>query len=182
MFEGKGGAGMKLFKWSQFTWDLQKLPALQTALPSHYKISPAQAGDEMALRKVFSSSFLLDPAWNSAIGHVMRTIQSRLDAALASDAQTCLALRHGQRIIGAVVLHPDAAVGEQFAIGPSILVEYRNRGLGLQLLHAALEWLKDAGMTRATAISLEHTPATKFLYPKFDSVVERVEPVVLLAA
>jgi GNAT superfamily N-acetyltransferase len=173
---------MKLFKWLQFTWDLQKVPALQTALPSHYKISRAEPGDEMALRKIFSSSFLLDPTWNPVIGHVMRTIQSRLDAALASDKQTCLALRHGQRIIGAVVLHPDETATEQFAIGPSILVEYRNRGLGMQLLHAALEWLKDAGMTRATAMSLEHTPATKFLYPKFDPVVERVEPMVPLAA
>jgi GNAT superfamily N-acetyltransferase len=173
---------MKLFKWLQFTWGLEKLPTLQAVLPSHYKISPAHAEDEMALRKVFSSSFLLDPAWNPAIGHVMRTIQSRLDAALASDAYTCLALRHGQRIIGAVVLHPDEAATEQFAIGPSILVEYRNRGLGMQLLHAALEWLKDSGMTRASAMSLEHTPATKFLYPKFDPVMERVEPVVLLAA
>ncbi len=174
---------MKLFKWLQFTWDLQKIPALQAALPSHYKISPAEPEDEMALRKVFSSSFLLDPAWNPAIGHVMRTIQSRLDTALTSGgAQTCLALRHGQRIIGAVVLHPNEAAAEQFAIGPSILVEYRNRGLGLHLLHAALEWLREAGMTRATAMSLEHTPATKFLYQKFDPVVERVEPVVLLAA
>jgi hypothetical protein len=173
---------MKLFKWLQFTWDLQKIPALQVALPSHYKISPAEPADEMALRKVFSSSFLLDPAWNPAIGHVMRTIQSRLDAALVSAAQTCLALRHGQRIIGAVVLHPDETATEQFAIGPSILVEYRNRGLGLQLLHASLEWLRDAEMTRASAISLEHTPATKFLYPKFDSTMLRVEPAVPLAA
>ena len=54
----------------------------------------------MALRKVISSSFLLDPAWNPAIGEVMRSIQSRLDAVLADANQTCLALRHGQRIIG----------------------------------------------------------------------------------
>jgi GNAT superfamily N-acetyltransferase len=173
---------MKLFKWLQFTWGLGKVPALQTALPGQFSISPAQAEDEMALRKVFSSSFLLDPAWNPAIGHVMRTIQSRLDAALASDAYTCLALRHGQRIIGAAVLHPDESVMEQFAIGPSILVEYRNRGLGTQLLHASLEWLKNAGITRAAAVSLEHAPATKFLYRKFDPAVARVEPAVLLAA
>jgi GNAT superfamily N-acetyltransferase len=173
---------MKLFKWLQFTWDLNKVPALQEAVPSHYKISSAAPEDEMALRKIFSSSFLLDPTWNPVIGHVMRTIQSRLDAALASDAQTCLVLRHGQRIIGAVVLHPDETATEQFAIGPSLLVEYRNRGLGMQLFHAALLWLKDAGMTRATAMSLEHTPATRFLYPKFDPTVDRVEPVVLLAA
>ena len=172
-----------LFKWLQFTWDLQKLPALSEPLPGHYKISAAEAEDEMALRKIFSSSFMLDPTWSPAIGHVMRTIQSRLDAALSSETPyTCLALRHGQRIIGAVVLHPDEAAAEQLAIGPSLLVEYRNRGLGAQLFHAALQWLKDAGMTRATGLSLEHTTATRFLYPKFDPTVERVEPAVPLAA
>jgi hypothetical protein len=174
---------MKLFKWLQFTWDLQKVPALQEALPGHYKISPAEAEDEMALRKVFSSSFLLDTNWNPAIGHVMRTIQSRLDAALTADTTcTCLALRHGQRIIGAVVLQPDESATEQFAIGPSLLMEYRNRGLGLHLFHAALQWLKDAGMSRATGMSLEHATATKFLYPKFEPVIMRVEPAIPLAA
>lgn len=172
-----------LFKWLQFTWDLQKLPALAEALPGHYKISAAEAEDEMALRKVFSSSFMLDPSWNPAIGHVMRTIQLRLDAALTSEtAYTCLALRHGQRIIGAVVLSPEEGATEQFAIGPSLLVEYRNRGLGVHLFHSALQWLKDAGLNRATGISLEHTTATRFLYPKFDPVVESVIPAVPLAA
>lgn len=174
---------MKLFKWLQFTWDLQKVSALQSALPGHYKISPAEGQDEMALRKVFSSSFLLDPNWNPAIGHAMRTIQSRLDAALSSETTyTCLALRHGQRIIGAVVLHPDETAAEQFAIGPSLLVEYRNRGLGTHLFHAALQWLKDAGLLRATGICLDYTTATKFLYPKFDPSIARVEPAVPVAA
>jgi GNAT superfamily N-acetyltransferase len=173
---------MKLFKWLQFTWDLEKVPAFTVALPGHYKISPTQPEDELALRKVFSSSFLLDPAWNPAIGHVMRSIQARLDTALASEAYTCLALRHGQRIIGATVLHPDEMVTEQFLIGPSLLVEYRNRGLGTFLLHASLEWLKNAGIRRAGAISLEHTPATKFLFPKFGSKAEGVEPGIQLAA
>src|SRR3954454_23666968 len=97
---------MKFFKWQKFTWDLQTLPDLAAKLPAHYQIAPAQESDEMALRKIFSSSFLLDPAWNSTIGYVMGTIQSRLDTALTSQEQTCLTLRHGQRIIGAAVLHP----------------------------------------------------------------------------
>lgn len=173
---------MKLLKWVQFTWDLAKIPASAGILPAHYKISPATAEDEMALRKVVSSSFLLDPAWNSAIGEVMRSIQSRLDAALADDNQTCLALRHGQRIIGAAVLHPDISAIEHLAIGPSILAEYRNRGFGTCLLEASLAWLRDAGLSRASAMSPDYVPATKFLYPKFSGTAVRVEPNVLLAA
>lgn len=173
---------MKLLKWVQFTWDLAKVPANPGALPAHYKISPATAEDEMALRKVISSSFLLDPAWNPAIGEVMSSIQSRLDAVLADSNQICLALRHGQRVIGASVLHPDASAIEHLAIGPSILAEYRNRGFGTCLLEASLAWLRDAGLSRALALSPDYVPATKFLYPKFGGIALRVEPNVLLAA
>jgi GNAT superfamily N-acetyltransferase len=136
----------------------------------------------MALRKVISSSFLLDPAWNPAIGEVMRSIQSRLDAVLADASQICLALRHGQRIIGAAVLNPDVNAIEHLAIGPSILSEYRNRGFGTCLLEASLAWLRDAGLARASAMSPDYVPVTKFLYPKLGGTGVRVEPTVLLAA
>jgi GNAT superfamily N-acetyltransferase len=172
---------MKLLKWVQFTWELEKVPAQVGALPAHYQISPATVEDEMALRKIFSSSFLLDPAWNPAIGEVMQTIQTRLDAALSSEGQTCLALRHGQRIIGAAVLNPDPAAMEHLAIGPSILPEYRNRGFGALLLHACLLKLQEAGMTSVSAMAPDYVPVTRFLYPKFDSRV-LVQPTALLAA
>src|ERR1700759_150652 len=114
---------MKLLKWVQFSWDLAGLPSGAGEVAQHYTISPATAEDEMALRKVFSSAFLLDPAWNPAIGEVMQTIQSRIDAALIAADRTFLALRHGQRIIGASLLQPDAAAAEHLAIGPTILAE-----------------------------------------------------------
>ncbi len=173
---------MKFFKWLQFTWDLQLLPGLTEKLPAHYQIAPAKEGDEMALRKIFSSSFLLDPAWNSTIGYVMRTIQSRLDTALTSEEYTCLTLRHGQRIIGAAVLHPQESAPEHFSIGPTLLIEYRNRGLGTFLLHQSLEWLRDAGMNRVSAVSIDYAPVTKFLYPKFGAVMTPVDRTIPLAA
>ncbi len=173
---------MKLLKWVQFTWDLEKVPTNNGDLPAQYQISPATAADEMALRKVFSSSFLLDPAWNPAIGEVMHTIQSRLDSALASATQTCLTLRHGQRIIGAAVLHPDPSAVEHFAIGPSVLAEYRNRGFGTLMLRASLAWLRQAGIAHASAMSPDYVPVAKFLYPKFGGALAPVEPTVLLAA
>lgn len=172
---------MKLLKWVQFTWELEKVSAQAGTLPAHYQISPATAVDEMALRKLFSSSFLLDPAWNPAIGEVMQTIQTRLDAALASDGQTCLALRHGQRIIGAAVLNPDPGAIEHLPIGPSILPEYRNRGFGTLLLHACLLKLREAGMTSVSAAAPDYVPVTRFLYPKFDSRM-LIESTALLAA
>jgi hypothetical protein len=173
---------MKLLKWIRFTWDLTKLPVSDAALPQHYAIAPASAEDEQGLRKVFSSSFLLDPSWSFAIGEVMQTIQSRLDVALASDKFMCLALRHGTRIIGAAVLALDENTEDQLAPGPSILMEYRNRGLGTCLLQSSLLRLRESGLTHASGSALNYAPVAKFLYPKFGGVVARAESVALLAA
>jgi hypothetical protein len=173
---------MKLLKWIRFTWDLTKLPVSDAALPQHYAIAPAGAEDEQGLRKVFSSSFLLDPTWSPAIGEVMQTIQARLDVALVSDKFICLALRHGTRIIGATVLALDENTEDQLAPGPSILMEYRNRGLGTCLLQRSLLALRESGLTRASGITLNYAPVAKFLYPKFGGVVVRAESAALLAA
>jgi hypothetical protein len=173
---------MKLLKWVRFTWDLTQFTSPEVQLPAHYRIGPATAEDEMALRKVFSSSFLLDPTWNPAIGQVMLTIQSRLDSALASANCTCLALRHGARIIGAAVLDPDPNSEDQLLPGPTIYMEYRNRGFGTLLLKSSLAWLRDAGLTRVSAMSLDYAPAAKFLYPKFGGVSRVAERMTLLAA
>ncbi len=172
---------MKLLRWVRFTWDLTSLPSPDVRLPQHYEIAATAAEDEQLLRKVFSSAFLLDPSWNSAIGEVMQTIQSRLDAALASDKYTCLALRHGPRIIGAALLGLNEDAEDQLSLGPSILPEYRNRGLGTRLLESSLIWLREAGLTCASGRALDYAPAAKFLYPKFNGVIARAETAALLS-
>src|SRR4029079_4906706 len=99
---------MKLLNWVRFTWDLTSVPSTPVELPNHYRISPATSADEKEVRRVLSCSFLLDPAWNPAVGEVMQTLQSWLDRAFVADENICLALRHGSRIIGASVLCRDA--------------------------------------------------------------------------
>src|SRR5437870_4067640 len=98
---------MKLLGWLRFTWDLAKLPLLASELPEHYQIGTATDDDEIALRKVFSSSFMLDPIWNPAIGDIMQVVNAWLNQAIGSDLTTCLVLRHGRRIIGASILSFD---------------------------------------------------------------------------
>jgi len=173
---------MKLINWTRFTWDLTKLPLVDAKLPEHYRIAPATNNDEKELRKVFSSSFLLDPAWNPAIGETMQTIQAWLDRAFACENTTCLALRHGVRIIGAAVPSLDPDTDSHFAPGPCILMEYRNRGFGTRLLESSLKILRDAGLTHATGIAPERAPVAKFLYPKFGGAAEPVDVARLLAA
>lgn len=173
---------MKLLNWVRFTWDLTKLPLSDLLLPAHYQIVPATPQDERELRKVYSSSFLLDSIWNPVIGEVMQRMQSRLDDVFKSANSTCLALRHGARIIGAAVLSLDGEAEDHFAPGPCILIEYRNRGFGTLLLGKSLQLLQETGLTRATALAPDYVPASKFLYPKFNSVLSPVEIAPRLAA
>jgi hypothetical protein len=173
---------MKLLNWVRFTWDLNGIASTKLELPNHYTIAPARNDDEKAVRKVLSCSFMLDPAWNPAIGEVMHSLQGWLDRAFLANENTCLALRHGSRIIGASVLCLDPANENHFAPGPCILMEYRNRGLGTQLLQASLQLLRDAGLDRASGIARELSPVAKFLYPKYNGVAEPAKMTVPLAA
>ncbi|HEY2614484.1 MAG TPA: GNAT family N-acetyltransferase [Chthoniobacterales bacterium] len=159
---------MKFINWIRFSWDLTQLPPPSAELPEHYEIGPAGLEDEKELRKVISSSIILDPAWNAAMHEVMETIDSWLGAALTSPTTTCLALRHGVRIIGAAVVSQDADAETHLSPGPCVSMEYRNRGFGTHLLEQSLTILRDAGLKEAIAIATESAPVTKFLYPKFN--------------
>src|SRR5438477_6530481 len=168
---------MKLLKWVRFTWNLTELSSSNSPLPAHYQIAPATPEDERELRKVCSSSFLLDPIWNPVIGEVMQSIQSRVDDVFVSANGACLALRHGTRIIGAAVLSLEFEAEDHLAPGPCVLMEYRNRGFGTHLLANSLRLLRDAGLLHANGLAPDYVPASKFLYPKFHSVISPVEVV-----
>ena len=168
--------------WVRFTWELNDLTPAASPLPEHYRISPATKEDEKEIRKVFTTSFLLDPTWNPTIGEAMQTIQSWLDRAFASDTTTCLALRHGARVIGAAVLSLDPEADNHLAPGPCILMEYRNRGFGTSLLESSLKLLREAGVAQAIGVARENSPVAKFLYPKFDGTMAAVDIARLLAA
>ena len=161
---------MKLLSWVRFTWDLSKLPPIVSELPEHYQIALATKEDENELRKVFSSAFVLDPIWNPAMGEVMLTIQSWLDHAFTSEKSTCLALRHGSRIIGGSVLSLDPQADNHLVPGPCISMEYRNRGFGTRLLEISFKLLRESGLSRAIGIALENAPVARFLYTKFGGI------------
>ena len=173
---------MKHEHWLRFTWDLAALGPLDTNLPEHYEIAPTTTADEKELRKVISSSFTLDPAWNAAIHEVTQLLDPWLDRAFASEDALLFALRHGTRIIGAAVLSADAGTDNHFAPGPCILPEYRNRSFGTRLLAHSLATLRDAGLHQASTIAKQNSPVAKFLYPKFHGVATPHDFTPLLAA
>ena len=160
---------MKLSNWIRFTWDLTQLPVFENALPEHYEIGPATAEDAMELRKIISSSFVLDPMWSPHLQEVTEKIEGWLEPAFASSNSVFLALRHGSRIIGAAVLSTQPEADMQLIPGPCVSMEYRNRGFGTRLLEQALTRLREAGLTHATGVAKENVPASKFLYPKFNA-------------
>ena len=86
----------------------------------------------------------------------------------ATTTNTCLALRHGLRIIGAAVISRDAEAEIHLSPGPCISMEYRNRGFGTRLLEQSLTRLREAGLKEAAGIAIEDAPVTKFLYREFN--------------
>jgi Acetyltransferase (GNAT) family len=160
---------MKLSNWIRFTWDLTQLPTFESALPEHYEIGPTTADDEKELRKIISSSFVLDPMWSPELQEVMEKIEAWLDRAFASSTCMFLALRHGSRIIGASVISTDPDADMHLIPGPCISMEYRNRGFGARVFEQALTRLRDAGLRSASGVAKENVPVSKFLYPKFNA-------------
>ena len=173
---------MKLINWVQFAWDLTALPHSSPELPEHYQISPATVDDEKELRRVITSSFALDPEWNTTMQEVMQTIDVWLSATLEAAGDGCLVLRHGTRIIGGSILSLETNAPYHLSPGPCVLMEYRNRGFGTYLLERSLATLRENGFTRAVAIAKENSPVTKFLYTKFNGVSSPHDASPLLAA
>jgi predicted GNAT family acetyltransferase len=160
---------MKLSNWIRFTWDLTQLPVFENALPEHYEIGLATAEDETELRKIISTSFVLDPMWSPALQEVTEKIEGWLERAFGSSNCIFLALRHGTRIIGATVLSAQPDSDMHLIPGPCVSMEYRNRGFGTRLLEQSLTRLRDAGVVQASGVAKENVPVSKFLYPKFNA-------------
>jgi GNAT superfamily N-acetyltransferase len=160
---------MKLSNWIKFTWDLAQLPTFENKLPEHYEIGSATAEDEKELRKIITTSFILDPAWSPEMNEVMERLELWIERAFTSAGCTFLALRHGSRIIGASVISSDSGADIHLTPGPCISLEYRNRGFGTRLLEESLSRLREAGLREATGVAKGNLPVAKFLYPKFNS-------------
>ncbi len=173
---------MKLNNWIKFTWDLSQLPSFENTLPEHYEIGAASIDEEKELRKIISTSFVLDPAWSPEMNEVTERLEVWLERALGSASCTFLALRHGSRIIGASVISSEPDTDVHLVPGPCISMEYRNRGFGTRLLEQSLTRLRDAGLRQASGLAKENLPVAKFLYPKFNSAASQHDLAPLVAA
>jgi N-acetylglutamate synthase-like GNAT family acetyltransferase len=166
---------MKLVRWKRFTWDLTKLPAEAGKLPEHYRIRPAAREDERTVRAVIGSSFALDMNWSDTLKAMEDWLAAQLDTVFEHKVAPCLVVTHGVRIIGASAFIPDKEAEFHFVSGPCILNEYRNRGIGTELLFATLSAFRDLGFDKVHAITKANVPVAKFVYTKFGSTSEPCE-------
>ena len=169
---GKIGADMKLVRWTRFTWDLAKLPAEGRDLDQHYHIRPVTRDEEKIVRAVISSSFALDMNFSDTLKTIQNWLEARLDEVFEHKVAPCLVVTHGARIIGASLLDPGREAEFHLLSGPCVLNEYRNRGIGTELLYQSLNALREAGFEKALAITKCNVPVAKFVYTKFNSTSE----------
>lgn len=168
--------------WINFVWDLSKADLPNADMPKRYRIDAAGPEDHAETRTMIARAFALDPTWNSSLHEVNAMVENSISRVITSTTATatCMALRHGTRIIGGLFIALDQNEPEQLVPGPCVLVEYRNRGLGTLLLASALRQLRDAGIMRASVITRPGSPAARFLFPKFGGQPSPIVP--LLAA
>ena len=167
---------MKLVRWTQFTWDLAKLPATEITLEPHFAIRPATHEEHEAVHKVIISAFALDMDWSDTLKLLKGRLEEGIDKIFLQKQQIdCLVITHGSRVIGASALDTNPDAEFHLLSGPSILSEYRNRGLGSKLLYRSLEALKNAGLTRARGVVKSNVLAAKYVYPKFNAESEPSE-------
>jgi len=170
---------MKLVRWTRFTWDLANLPAEGSVLDSHYHIRPVTREEEKNVRAVIWSSFALDMNWSDTLKTMKDWLEVQLDEVFGHKVVPCLVVTHGTRVIGASPLDPNREAECHLVSGPCILNEYRNRGIGSELLYQSLHALREAGFEKVHAITKSNVPVAKFVYTKFNSVSEpwEFEPV-----
>ena len=161
---------MKLVRWMRFTWELSKLPPLDTRLSDHYQVRPAEREEEKIVSDVIFRAFSLDSAWSGALKNFRDRLQSQLEQTFARANAPAVVICHGPRIIAASALTTEASADNHLLSGPCVLMEYRNRSLGTALLYHSLKQLHSAGLDRVHGITKENVIAGKFIYPRFGSV------------
>ncbi|MDB6155494.1 MAG: hypothetical protein JWL90_3947 [Chthoniobacteraceae bacterium] len=166
---------MKLVRWTRFTWELSKLPPIESPLAECYHVRAAERGEEKAVSNVISNAFAQDSAWSDVLPDFRQRLQVQIDQLFERDEVPAVVICHGQRIIGASALAIAGETTNHLPSGPCVLMEYSNRGLGTALLYYSLKQLQLAGLKQAYGITKDNVVACKFIYPKFGSTSQDYE-------
>ncbi len=162
--------------WKTFRWRLADLPATEPSLDP-FTIRGAEPDEASVVARTILTAFSQDLGWSEDSRVYLEGLEAKCATAFSVDPALCIVIQHGARIIAASLLSaaPDAA--NHLLTGPSVLHEYRSRGIGSVLLQASLSRLRDEGLEVARGLIPTVSPAARFVYPKFGGVAEslRVE-------
>ena len=156
----------------RFTWQTGRIG---NAPVGEDLIRPAAREEAEDVLKVLLLSLSMDSAWNDSMALAESRLKSEVTRLFNSEDPFCLVIPKGNRLIAASLLDPSAEAPSHLVSGPSVLVEYRNRGIGSRLLHASLEALEGRGISVASGVTRAKTVAARHVYPKFGGTGEMVQ-------
>lgn len=157
-------AGAISSPWLRFTWKTSGIGALPAGgdLIRH---AAREEGDDVL--RVILLSLAMDSGWNDSLAMVEQYFKAELARIFNAENPLCLVLPKGNRLIAVSLLDPSPEAPFHLVSGPSVLMEYRNRGIGSRLLHASLAELGERGIAAATGMTRAKTVAATHVYPKF---------------
>jgi ribosomal protein S18 acetylase RimI-like enzyme len=92
--------------------------------------------------------------------------KAQIDDDCAVNPDGVLVAVEGDEVIGFATtrLNPDTGIGQIPNI--AVALKAQGKGIGTALIHAAIDYLRDRGMTHVRIETLEQNEAAKHLYPK----------------
>jgi len=165
--------------WLSFSWETGQLPptAPGAILPL---IRPALREEGEEVLRVIMLSLAMDSSWNDSLALVEAYLKQSIQRLFNEEEPLCLVVPVGKRLIAASILEADETAQNQLICGPSVVMEYRNRGIGTQLLHASLSLLKSRGLASVRGMTRAHTVAARYVYPKFGGISEPLQTPALM--
>lgn len=158
--------------WLRFSWQVSTLPAAPVGSDLIRKATREEGEDVL---RVLLLSLSMDSAWNDFYAQTDQYLKDAVARLFNAGDPLCLVIPKGNRIIAASLLDPDPEAANHLVSGPSVLMEYRNRGIGSRLLHASLSTLAEVGLKSVCGITREKSVAAKNVYPKFGGVSESIQ-------
>ena len=160
--------------WLRFSWQTSKLASVPKSASGSDLIRPATREEGEDVLKVILLSLSMDAAWNGSYAQAEEYLRAAVGRLFNAEEPLCLVIPKGNRLIAASLLDSNPEAGTHLVSGPSVLMEYRNRGLGSQLLLESLATLHGKGLAAVTGITRKKSVAALHVYPKFGSTSEPV--------
>ncbi|MFZ4598570.1 MAG: GNAT family N-acetyltransferase [Terrimicrobiaceae bacterium] len=155
-----------MIPWICFEWETACLPKPEIEV-APLVLRQATKDDAAAVSRVVISAMAMDSSWSDVTKSLGEKLGAEVAEAFELPEPPCVVLVHGNRVIGASVMNADPESANHLLSGPCVLHEYRNRGLGTNLLRGSLEFLAKNGVARARGNTRSNSVSARFVYPKF---------------